>query len=322
MMSRGSPALGFLVVFLLLVSAVSAVAKEGDPMASGQERHLNGHGFLPSVYVSDPFVSTSFQNHTGGGMAMNLTTTFKDLEGNDLFELSSDLFFAALGMGYQQKLGTKWALGAEVSALVRSGTNAESFLTEGADIARQAHLWAKYRLKRSEKCQISLGLDFNYASALFFTPYDFARYIYETGDIENAPILTDSKVSTTRLTFNWARGFSRAFGLRINGDFGFYDEPETSGVIKGSHRLGILGELDLQGTGARVPLGFTLGYTLALPTDDPLGGLSGLLLGFWYTGKEDFDVGLETGFMEIPMENRDSDKVDAQFGLFTIKYYF
>lgn len=322
MMSRGYPALRFLVVFLLLISAVSVAAKEGDPMAEGGERHLNGHRFLPSVYVTTPFVSSHFQNHTGGGMAMNLKTTFNDLDGNELYVLNSDLFFAALGLGYQQKIGSKWALGAQVSGLVKSGTNAQSFLTEGADVNRAASLWAKYRLKRSEKCQMSLGLKWSYSKVLFFTPYEFAKYIYETGEIEDAPILTENKLSTTQLTFNWARGFSQAFGLRINGDFGFYDDPWTSGVLKGSYRLGILGELDLQGTKAHFPLGITLGYTLALPTDDPLVGQSGTLLGFWYTGKKDFDVGLETGFMEIAVLNREPEKVNTQFGLFTIKYYF
>ena len=120
MISRARPVLFFLfpAVFLLLVMALPAAAKEDDPMAEGRERHLNGHGFLPSIYVDDPFVSSVFQNHTGGGMAMDLTTTFKDLDGNKLFDLQGDLFFASLGLGYQQKLGSKWAIGAYLSGLV------------------------------------------------------------------------------------------------------------------------------------------------------------------------------------------------------------
>lgn len=322
MIARANSTLGLLGVFLILVTALPALAKEGDPLAEGRERHLNGHGFMPSIYVADPFVSSSFQNHTGGGMAMNLKTIFKDLEGNELFEITGDLFFAALGLGYQQKLGSKWAVGANLSGLVKSGTNAQSFLTEGADVDRQANLWVKYRLKRTEKCQFSVGLDWNYAKVLYFTPYEFAKYIYDTGAIEDAPILVESKVWTSRVSFNWARGFSPAFGLRVNGEFGLYDLPQNSGVTKGSHRVGVLGELDLQGTKAGIPLGFSLGYTLALPDDDPLTGLSGTLLGFWYTGKVDFVVGAETGFMKLPVANRDVDKVESLFGIITIKYYF
>lgn len=309
-------------VILLLVSGFQAIAKEGDPMAEGKERHLNGHGFLPSIYVTDPFVSSIFQNHTGAGVAMDLQTTFKDLEGNELFVLEGNLLYATLGLGYQQKLGTKWALGVQFSAQVKSGTSAESFLTEGADVDRQGSLWVKYRLKRTEKCQLSVGLDWSYNKTLYFTPYDFAVEISDDVPIEDATILIDTKVWTSRITANWARGFSPAWGLRVNGEFGFYEVPETSGIFKGSHRLGILGEYDLKETKAGIPLGFTLGYTLAIPNDDPFTGLSGILLGFWYTGKQDFVVGIETGSMKLPVANRDTDTVDAMFGIFTISYFF
>ncbi len=254
MISRIKPGLWLVAVFLLLVMALPAAAKEGDPMAEGKERHLNGHGFLPSIYVGDPFVSSYFNNHTGGGMAMDLKTTFKDLDGNKLFDLSGNLLFASLGLGYQQKLGSKFAVGAYLSALVKSGTNAESFLTEGADVDRQASLWVKYRLKREEKCQLSVGLDWNYSKTLYFTPYEFALAIRDDEPIEDAPILINSQIWTSRATINWARGFSRAFGLRVSGEFGLYNVPGTSGVRKGSHRLGILGDLDLgdlQTRGAR-----------------------------------------------------------------------
>jgi hypothetical protein len=312
----------FLAVLLLLSVSLSAAAKEGDPLAEGTERHLNGHGFLPSVYVNDPFVSSTFSNYTGGGMAMDLTTSFRDLDGNELFKLQGDLFFAALGLGYQQKLGSKWAVGANLSGLVKSGTNAESFLTEGADVDRQGALWLKFRLKRTDICQLAVGLKWSYAKTLYFTPYEFARDIGNNVPVDEASILINSKVWTSRMTFNWARGFSPAFGLRVNAEFGLYEVPETSGVSKGSHRVGILGEYDLQATRAGIPLGFSLGYTQALPNDDPFTGLSGALLGFWYTGKEDFVVGVESGFMNLPVSNRDVDEVDALFGIITIKYYF
>ena len=322
MISRIKPGLWLVAVFLLLVMALPAAAKEGDPMAEGKERHLNGHGFLPSIYVDDPFVSSNFTNHTGGGMAMDLKTTLKDLDGDDLYTFEGNLFFASLGLGYQQKIGSKWALGAHFSALVKSGTNAESFLTEGADVARQARLWVKYRLKREEKCQLSVGLNWDYSKTLYFTPYEFAVGIADNVPIDDAPLLIDSKYWTARIAVNWARGFSPSFGVRINAEVGIYEVPETSGITRGSHRVGILGEYDLNETKANFPLGFSLGYTQALPSDDPFTGLSGTLLGFWYTGKEDFVVGVETGAMRLPLANRDVDKVKTVFGIFTIKYYF
>ena len=54
----------------------------------------------------------------------------------------------------------------------------------------------------------------------------------------------------------------------------------------------------------------------------PFAGLSGTLLGLWYTGKTEFVVGVEGGLMTLPVANRDVDEVDALFGIITIKYYF
>jgi len=311
-----------LLVCLLLALPYSAFAREGDPMAGGEERYLNGHGFLPSSYVGDPFVSTAFQNHTGGGVAKDFNTSFTDQDGNVLFSLTGDLFFADLGLGFQQKLGSKFALGANVSGLVRSGTSAQSLLTEGADLNRQGGFWAKYRLQRSRKSQLSVGLDWSYNNTLYFTPGDFARYIANGGSIDEAPLLTSTKVWTARMTLNWARAISPVFALKLDGQFGLYQVPNNSDIYKGSYRLGLLGEMDLNRSRLDFPLGITLGYTQALPDDDPFTGLSGTLLGFWYTGKKEFVVGLETGFMNIVQVYQATEKVNANFGIFTLRYYF
>jgi hypothetical protein len=314
--------IALLAILLLGSSALTAAAKEGDPMAEGGDRHLNGHGFMPSIYVNDPFVSTLFQTHTGGGTASNLTATYVDADGNELFTVEGDLFFAALGLGFQQKIGSKWAVGAAGTGLVRSGSSASSFLVEGADVDRQGNLWAKYRLMRGEKSQVSLGLDWTYSKVTYFTPGDFARNIAAGGSIEDAPLVINTKIWTGRLTVNWARAFSPGFAVRFNGEIGMYEVPETSGIFKGSHRVGILAEYDLKASGLEWPVGITLGYSQNLPDDDPFTGLGGTLLGFWYTGKKDFVVGLETGSMKLNVDNQETQKVDAMFAIITLKYYF
>ena len=73
--------------------------------------------------------------------------------------------------------------------------------------------------------------------------------------------------------------------------------------------------------GRSIPVGFTLGYTKGFPEDDPGAGLAGVLVGIWYTGREAFTIGAETGFMQLPAEG-DAEKLDALLGLLTIRYYF
>ncbi len=55
-------------VWFFLMAGLPAAAKEGDPMAEGKERHLNGHGFSPSVTqgfggVTDPPVAHPCGDH-------------------------------------------------------------------------------------------------------------------------------------------------------------------------------------------------------------------------------------------------------------------
>lgn len=310
-----------IVLFGILLVAAPAIADEED-LGSGAERHLNGHGFLPSQFVGDPFVSSTFQNLTGGGMASNLNTTVLDLAGNELFTLEGSLIYASLGLGYQQKLWSRFTVGASVAALVRTGTNLDSFLMEGADVDRNGAFWAGYRLHRGERSQVYVGLDWSYSKTIYFTPYEFAQHVGNGGPLETAPLVVNSKIWTTRVAINWAHAFSRTYGIRASGAFGLYEVPETSGVTKGSHRIGVLGEMDLQGIWPKVPVGVTLGYTQNLPDDDPYTGSSGLLAGIWYTGKQEFVVGVETGFMKTPLFSQDFDKVDTFFGMITIRYYF
>jgi len=188
-----------LAAMAMASTAACALAGGDDPLAGGKERHLGGHGFLPSIYVHDPFVGSCFRNHTGAGTAFDLTTVFRDLQGSPLFILKGNVLFASLGVGYQQKLGAKWAVG--------------------------------------------------------------------------------TKVWTTRIEGTWAYAFSPGLGVRVDGAFGLYEVPQTQGVSKGSHRLGLLGEYDLKHGRSNLPLGFSLGYTQALPDNDPFTGMSGILLG-------------------------------------------
>jgi hypothetical protein len=310
----------YLFIILMALGLATGATAEEEGLGQGQERHLGGHGFLPSAYVSEPWVSTSFQNYTGGGAALDLKTPFLDLEGTELFTLEGNLFYANLGMAFQQKLGERFAVGMRVDALIRTGTNAQTLVTEGANVDRMINAWCKYRLVRTDASQFTVGLDWEYRKTLIVTPWEFALGIIEGDDLEDGALLYSVKNWTARLTMDYAHAFSPTFGLRANGAIGLYEEPLTNSVAKATHRMGVLGEMDLKPR-SDIPLGITLGYTKGFPENDPGAGLSGVLLGFWYTGKEAFVVGVETGYMTLPLLDQD-EKVNAVFGLFSVRYYF
>ena len=168
-----------LAAFLFLLPTTGAIGADQGSLDQGQERVLDGHGFLPSLYVSDPWVTTSFQNHTGGGMAMDLETPFHDLDGNELFVLKGDLFYATLGLNYQYGLGKTWAVGGSFAVKLRSGINTQTLVVEGANVDRSMNLWVKRRLVRTASSQFTLGLDWDYTKAFVITPQEFARSILD-----------------------------------------------------------------------------------------------------------------------------------------------
>lgn len=309
-----------LVIMVLFFISVDALWAKDTSMNHGKERILGGHAYLPSIYVTDPWVASLFQNFTGGGMAMGLKTPFYNLDGEEIFILEGDLFYASLGLGYQQRLGSKFAVGAKFNALVRTGTNAQTLIAEGANVDRNMDLWFKYRVWRGEKSQFTIGLDWEYSKTFVIDPAGFARAIIDGADLDDAPLLSEVKNWTARLALNYAHAFNPTFAFRANGQFGLYEVPYTSDVSKATSRLGVLFEADLKPK-LRFPLGFTLGYTLGFPDDDPGSGLSGTLFGLWFTGQEAFIVGVETGYMNLPVLESD-EEVDALFGLFTISYFF
>ncbi len=309
-----------LVLVAAMGSAVTVQASEDSNFSHGGERHLGGHAFMHSQYINDPFISSNFTNFVGAASASTYTRDFYDLNGDLLFTLKGSVVFASLGMKYQQHLGEKWAVGVGGAGLVRSGTNALSFIDDGANVNVNYDAWAKRLLRRGQKSQLTAGLNWHYSSVTYFTPREFAEHLLDGGSLETAPFVVTGKSWSVQADFLWAYAFNSMYAIRATGSFGVVERYGNSGVFMGKNKVGVLGEVDFKARHS-FPLGITLGHFVALPLDKLQSGTSGTVLGFWFTGREDFLIGLETGWLEIPLSDG-GDTVDGAFGAINIKYYF
>ena len=315
------PSIRIVSTILLLAGLAAAGTAQGAAnLPDGTERVLNGHGFIPSNFLGDPFVGTYFANQVGGGLALGVETPLKDLDGNTLVTVEGDMLYGLLGMDYQQNLGSVFAVGLKGSGLVRAGTNAQSFVAEGADMRTEKVLWGKWRALRSSSVQVAVGLSWAYRSGTFFTPREFAQHIADGGSLDDAPIVTEDKSWDTSFDYNLAWALSRWFGLRLSGSSGMYEVPGEDSESKLMNRFGLMGSLDLNQV-KDVPLGFTLGYFWGTPENEPPTALRGMLLGFWYTGETDLQLGVEVGLLKTQFLGTDDD-VDGQFAILTTRYYF
>jgi hypothetical protein len=138
------------VLATTLALSSAAIAADGADFSASGERTLNGHSYMHSQYIKDPFVGTNFTNHVGVAVAPNFSRDFNDLDGNLLFTLDGNLIFASLGMGFQQHLGENWAVGLAASGLVRSGTDAPAFINDGANVNTNLNAWARRKLLRNK----------------------------------------------------------------------------------------------------------------------------------------------------------------------------
>jgi len=305
-------------VFSLIGGSLSA-AEEAN-FAGGAERILGGHAFMHSEYIPNPFIGTAFTNHVGAASALNYKRDFRDLDGNLLFTLEGSVVFASLGMKLQQRLGDKWAVGLGGSGLVRSGTNALSFIDDGANVNTNLEAWAKRLLRRGENSQLTGGLSWRYSTVTLFTPREFAQHLIDGGSLDTAPFVVTGKTWDLQADVLWAYAFNATYGLRASGSFGVVEKFGDDSEMLGKNRVGVMGEVDFKDRHG-LPLGITLGYFRGFPVNLSGAGTSGSLLGFWYTGKREFIVGLETGLLEIPTDDK-GGTIDGAFGTFNIKYYF
>jgi len=307
-----------LAASLVVFGSLSALAQED--LSSGVERTLNGHQFMASNYVVDPFVGTRYGTALGAASALSLERTFYDLDGNPLLTLEGSVIYATLGLNFQQKIGEKWAVGFGGSAMVRSGTSAMSFINDGATVNQNLEAWGRRMIHRGEKSQFTGGITWKYSTATFFTPREFANHIVEGGSLDTAPFVQTGKIWSLQADLLWAYAFNPTFGLRATGSFGVQEKFNESEVLLGRNRVGLLGEVDFNNRFG-FPFGITLGYFAGFPSDMVEAGLRGSILGFWYTAKQDFSIGLETGVLQIPADDG-NDTVDGAFGSFNVKYFF
>ncbi len=320
-MKMNRKALVSILVFIMASGMAGALsAAENVDFSHGAERTIGDHTFLHSRFVVDPFVSTAFSNFVGGASAPTYRRDFFDLNGDLLFTLEGSVVFATLGMNYQQCLGKNWAVGVGGSGLIRSGSSALSFIDDGANVNTGIDAWTKRLLSRGDKSQLTAGLSWHYSTVTYYTPRDFAEHLINGGSLATAPFMITGKGWDLQADFFWAYAFNSMYAIRATGSFGIVEKYGDSGLFLGKNQVGVLGEADFSPR-HDFPLGITLGYIQSFPIDRLQSGPNGWVLGFWFTGRQDLIIGLESGWMSIQLTD-DGDIVDGIFSSINIKYFF
>ena len=312
------------VVAALVLSALpgSLAAQSHDPAAA---RTLNGHVFIPSSLIEDPFITTLVRAETGGGFA---TKVARDIENEVVDSLISalvgDVAFINLEFEYQHAVTDWLAVGASGSAAARVGTGAQSVLAQGVTSMFGFRLRAVARLLQTDRWLLSSTLRFQPSTQYRLDILTFARRVIEEGQIskDNSVVIRSDGIGA-------AAGIRGAYapkpwlGFVFGGNLGYSDTFSSKGRSDLAHDFGGLASFDLNPLKG-IPVGFAASAqwdTFVLDNSDITDSATTFGWGVAYTGRDDFSLGLETGQVRIPLVQADRT-VTATLVKFNLKYFF
>jgi hypothetical protein len=304
-------------LFTLALLALTA----GYLPAQESSRVLNGYEFIPSRIVADPFAITYFGTTTGGGMAFDLNTPFIDVDGDTIGTLTGDVAFMALGFEYQQRFGKWLAMRFAFSGTGRIGTDEQSMLAQGVTGTFAWGLGATARIYQSRKVIISGAIDFGRSEIVGLDAFGFAQSVIDNGGLTEDNSLVASANAISGLLgarLGWAPASWIGVTAVLEGGRGDLTESDAETVLGGGGTVGVdLKKLNM------IPIGILLSFDtegFAQRGADLATRSNGYGLGVFWTGWEDFIIGLETTMRVLNRRDAEDD-FEAFVASFNLRYW-
>jgi len=316
----GGTGAGLVALAAFALAPASATLAQDQGREFNNRRELAGHTFIPSNLVGDPFIASYVRSGTGAGVASGVQIPIRDVDGNVLTVLEGNLAFLLLEFEYQQALGS-WA---------RLGTNEETILSQGINAVYGMNLGATVKLLKSERLMLSAVADYKTNQIYAFNLFDFLQKVIEEGfDPEgDNSLLQSGPTSVTTVGLKAAYSPWRWLGLMASGEGGggspFREDIDGRGVFTGGMNAGV----DF-GAISSVPIGLQWGFRWSNFSDnnsDILDTTWGSNSTVGVTGREDFFIGLTTGFNRVTLVDdipgTDSNTLDGNTASLVLRYFF
>jgi hypothetical protein len=286
---------------------------------------LNGHRFFPALAVGNPFVRSAVVIATGGGYVGDLIFRFEHPDFGELLRLKGDLGFLVSNLNYEYALDDYVSLRFNGDVLARIATSEESVLSQGITAVVGYEMGMRVRIWETDKFYTSVTGSFSRSSLIGITPLQFVQKVIEEGYNPNA----ENDLVRTELSARFLIGGDIAYAptayLGFIGHAGFgASNPFEDGLpdIPISN-FGVSVHLDL-GPLTSTPVGFTLGLvtnSLSPAANDFARRTVAGIIGVSYTGRRDFDFGIEMATSRIKQSDTD-DTFTAGLVQFRSTYYF
>lgn len=306
---------------LIFCVAVLAACLTSESQAE-KGRTLGGYRFIPANQIQSPFITTNFTSVTGVAIASGVDVPFLIINTtppDTLINLEGDLLFIAAHFGYEYAVDPRVALRLRLNAVSRLGTSGQAMLSQGISVLKGGELGGTVELWRRERMLLSGLLDVRWADALAVDLVQFVEDVVANGP-ENASIVTtvDGVSITGGVAFAWAANpWSGTTAVLQLGENNL--ETSADGLL---WRLAGTASVDF-GQNDKAPIGLllTLDIDELKPQSENSGTDVGVGLGVFYTGREDFHLGIEAEWSRIRQVTRDVTINPTTFDL-VLRYYF
>jgi len=318
----------FSILRAILIPITAAwVAMGTAPPIHAQElpeprtRVLNGHHFIPSSNLSDPFILTWVRQTTGVGSAQNVTTTIEDVDSTDV-SFSGDVTFVGLDFGFQQAFNDWFAAFVIAGGGGRIGTDASTILTTGVNAIFDFTLGGKFRLWRNRNFFLAGSIDYTNSGVSGVDIIGWARNVVETGEFSDSALVSKKSTGNFRGGLNMSYAPAPWIGITALTLFGIGNavgDLDSEFAFAGQ----LFTDIDLKPI-TPVPVGFLLGVdrnTFSQQGGDITQSINTFNFGIFYTGRDDFSIGLESQTSKIPIPGLD-ENVTSSRGSINIKYWF
>jgi len=310
------------VVFCLPLAP--AQESSADTIPAGIPGILGGHQFVPSTYITDPFVRTFLRTGLGFGMTAELVVPLFTIDDKPVLGMKGSLLFSVLDVEYQQKIRDWVAVRGRLQVVGRMANATPALISQGVTLASLFELGWLFRVERSDRLLLSVSLGVKNSST---TDVYLQRFI--EGIIANAGITPGNRLVQTTPTLRGGAGIHGAYavsdlvGLTFGGNLDYGEPVDRYSSDRWFHALGASVDFNLHRQNGP-PLGFVVGIRTRSASSDQA-GVQGTAQTFFgrigYTGSQEFSFGVDLGYEVLPVRGLE-DRQGFLSALVDIRLYF
>ena len=281
--------------WLLVLGVVSGIAgaDETDDGTRRWNRELNGHFFIPSLSIADPFVPTELSLITGAGVAWVDGPGF-DARANPM---GRDSYVAAAlthTTRFQANILKWWAVRLTGAGGLYGGANAKSALVLGASVPADIIVGTTVSFPVGRWLRIGGTFDYDWQYQHVIDPLAAVQRSLAVGQADASTVKQRLETNTVIPGVTAAFAPHPAIGFVSSLQYLWWTRDDgTTTTDVNNIAFGIDGQLDVRPLVHRIPLALLVGYRVQAPlgsseplTQDVEGGL-------YYSGKRALVLGVE-----------------------------